>query len=133
MDNINIIQKIKRTIMIVDDEFINQEILKAILGNDYDILTASNGKEALDILHQDIIPPISLIMLDINMPVMDGLEATRRIRALDDPALSKIPIVAMTANAFDTDVQEALDAGMNAHIAKPFKEEDLLFKISVNL
>ena len=71
--------------------------------------------------------------MDVMMPVMDGLEATRRIRALDDPALSKIPIVAMTANAFDTDVQEALDAGMNAHIAKPFKEEDLIYKISTYL
>ena len=122
----------KRRILIVDDESINREILGNMFKDLYDIEYAVNGEQALAKL-REFDGAFSLILLDLMMPVMDGLEATRRIRALDDPALSKIPIIAMTANAFDTDVQEALDAGMNAHIAKPFKEEDLLFKISMNL
>ena len=69
--------------------------------------------------------------MDVLMPVMDGLEASRKIRALEDPKLSKIPILAMTANAFASDVQEALDAGMNDHIPKPFRKEELITKISI--
>ena len=57
--------------------------------------------------------------MDIQMPEMDGYEATRQIRALPDPALAKIPIIALTANAFREDIQKTLDAGMNGHIAKP--------------
>ena len=57
--------------------------------------------------------------MDIQMPVMDGYTASRKIRELDDPALANIPIIAMTANAFSEDVQKARDAGMNGHIAKP--------------
>ena len=60
-----------------------------------------------------------LILMDIQMPVMNGYEATREIRKIENAELSDIPIVAMTANAFDEDIQNALDAGMNAHIAKP--------------
>ena len=60
---------------------------------------------------------------------MDGLEATRRIRKMEDPALDGIPIIAMTANAFESDIEAALNAGMNAHIAKPFKKEDLITTI----
>ena len=67
------------------------------------------------------------------MPVMDGLEATRRIRALENPELASIPIIAMTANAFESDIKDALDAGMNAHVPKPFKREDLIAKIAANL
>lgn len=60
-----------------------------------------------------------MIFMDIHMPVMDGYEAARRIRRCGHPDAGKIPIVAMTANAFDDDVRKALDAGMNAHVAKP--------------
>ena len=59
------------------------------------------------------------MLMDIQMPVMDGYTASRKIRELDDPALANIPIIAMTANAFSEDVQKARDAGMNGHIAKP--------------
>ena len=68
--------------------------------------------------------------MDVQMPVMDGLEATRRIRALDDKSLAGIPIIAMTANAFASDIEAVLNAGMNAHIPKPFEEADLITKIS---
>ena len=60
-----------------------------------------------------------VVLMDIQMPVMDGYEATRRIRALEDEALANIPIIAMTANAFEEDRQNALEAGMNDHVAKP--------------
>ena len=71
--------------------------------------------------------------MDVLMPVMDGLEATRKIRALDDPALASIPIVAMTANAFESDIRDTLEAGMNAHVSKPFVQEKLILSISENL
>ncbi|MDE6730973.1 MAG: response regulator, partial [Oscillospiraceae bacterium] len=67
-----------------------------------------------------------LILMDIQMPIMNGYQATRAIRALDDPIKSQIPIVAMTANAFDEDRQEAIDAGMNGHVAKPINIEKLM-------
>ena len=59
------------------------------------------------------------VLMDVQMPVMNGYEATRAIRAMDNPALANIPIIAMTANAFSEDIKAAKDAGMNAHIAKP--------------
>ena len=64
--------------------------------------------------------------MDIQMPLMNGYEATRRIRAMDDPEIAGIPIIAMTANAFEEDRQEALEAGMNGHIAKPIDVPKLL-------
>ena len=63
--------------------------------------------------------------MDVRMPVMDGLEATRAIRALNRPDAKTIPIIAMTANAFDEDVQQSLQAGMNAHLSKPVEPEHL--------
>ena len=66
-----------------------------------------------------------LILMDVQMPVMDGYEATRAIRKLSDPALASIPIIAMTANAFEEDRKAALESGMNAHVAKPVDMEKL--------
>jgi len=71
--------------------------------------------------------------MDVLMPGMDGFETTRMIRKLEDKELSSIPIIAMTANAFSSDIEEALDAGMNAHVPKPFQKEDLISKINANL
>lgn len=74
-----------------------------------------------------------LILMDIQMPRMNGYEATRAIRQLPDPAASSIPIIAMTANAFDEDKQEALEAGMNGHISKPIEISKLMETLSAIL
>lgn len=68
--------------------------------------------------------------MDVMMPVMDGIEATRQIRNLKDDRLAQIPIIAMTANAFENDIKATLDAGMNAHVTKPFIKEELIFRIN---
>lgn len=70
--------------------------------------------------------PVTALLMDIQMPRMNGYDATRAIRRLDNPALSSIPIIAMTANAFEEDRQNALNAGMNAHLAKPIEIKKLL-------
>ena len=107
----------KRKILVVEDNPINRKVLGKILSESYETLEAGNGQEALDILRENGLS-ISLIMLDLSMPVMDGYEATRAIRALER-ADSRLPIIAMTADAFDGDVQKCLEAGMNDHLAKP--------------
>ncbi len=86
---------------------------------------AENGLVALEMFEQSPEGHYDAILMDLRMPVMDGLEATRRIRALDRPDAQAVPIIALTANAFDTDVQQSLDAGMNMHMAKPTDAENL--------
>ena len=96
-------------------------------------MESKSGIDAIETVKNSKPGDIDLILMDVQMPVMDGLEATRRIRALNDPDLAGIPIIAMTANAFASDIQNALDAGMNAHIPKPFEEKDMITKIDANL
>ena len=87
------------------------------------IASFTNGKEALDYINAH--PQVDVVMTDIQMPVMDGYEATRAIRALDIPDAATIPIIAVSANAFAEDMQKSLKAGMNEHIAKPFNKVKL--------
>jgi signal transduction histidine kinase/ActR/RegA family two-component response regulator len=118
------------TILVVDDTPINLKLAERILETyGFTVLTADNGVNAIEMVRDALPGEIDLILMDVMMPVMDGLEATRRIRKMEDPALDGIPVIAMTANAFESDIEAALNAGMNAHIAKPFKKEDLIATI----
>ena len=107
-------------ILIAEDNDINWEIISAMLGM-FGITTerAENGRICVEKMKQAEEGSYALIFMDIQMPEMNGLEATRNIRALDDPWASSIPIIAMTADAFSENVTECLNAGMNGHIAKP--------------
>jgi CheY-like chemotaxis protein len=107
-------------ILIAEDNDINWEIISTLLDS-YGIQTerAENGKIALEKVKAAFPGDYLLIFMDIQMPEMNGLDATRAIRALDDPWASKLPIVAMTADAFSENITECLEAGMNGHIAKP--------------
>ena len=80
---------------------------------------AENGKECVELLKEVSPDTYSAILMDVHMPIMNGYEATRQIRSLEDDRLNKIPIIAMTADAFAEDVQACKDSGMNGHIAKP--------------
>jgi CheY-like chemotaxis protein len=90
------------------------------------ITTAENGQEAVDVYEAAQPGTFDVILMDIMMPVMDGLDATRAIRASDHEDAKTIPIIAMTANAYREDIEKSLDAGMNAHIAKPIDVSLLL-------
>ncbi len=117
-------------VLVVDDTPMNLSLAERILKKyGFTVITAVSGVDAIRIVGESKPGDIDLVLMDVQMPVMSGLEATKRIRELPDKELAKIPILAMTANAFDSDVKEALDAGMDGHIAKPFKKEDLLSKI----
>ena len=117
-----------RHILLAEDIFINAEIMKQlIVMKDAEIDHAENGKIAVDMFGKS--PPgfYDAILMDIRMPEMDGLEAAQTIRAMDRPDAKTIPIIALTANAFDEDVQLSLQVGMNAHLSKPV-EPDALFE-----
>ena len=104
-------------IVICDDDKDIVRALEIYLSNrDYELLSAYTGREALDYVKKG---DVSLVLLDIMMPEMDGLSATKAIRALDREDAGTIPIIAMTANAFDEDEKKCMEAGMNAHLVKP--------------
>ena len=109
------------TVLLAEDNELNQQIAVAILedvGLTVDI--AEDGTVAVARMEEAPAGTFDVILMDIQMPKMDGYEAARRIRALDDPAKAGVPIIAVTANAFEEDRQSALDAGMNGHLAKPY-------------
>ncbi|MCI8633920.1 MAG: response regulator [Lachnospiraceae bacterium] len=114
-------------ILLTDDNDLNLEIAQAILEEaGFSVETAANGQIAVDMLKASQPGYYQLILMDVQMPVMNGYEATIAIRKLEDPALASIPILAMTANAFDEDKQAALQSGMNGHIAKPIDIDKLI-------
>ena len=121
MQKNNIINKLKRYILIVEDEFINQEILKEILKNEYEILVANNGIEALDILNTST-KPISLILLDLNMPLMDGFTVIKEIKKDDN--LKNIPIIVITGDK-ESEL-DALNLGAVDFITKPFDLNEII-------
>ena len=115
-----------RHILMAEDMFINAEILKGILSmKKMEVEHAENGQLAVEMFSASKIGHFDAVLMDIRMPVMDGLNAARAIRALDRPDAKTVPIIALTANAFDEDVQRSLQAGMNAHLTKPVEPERL--------
>ena len=115
-----------KRILLAEDILINAEIVKElILSQEAQIDLAENGKIATELFAQSEPGYYDAILMDVRMPEMDGLEATTVIRGMDRPDAKVIPIIAMTANAFDEDVQNSLQAGMNAHLSKPVDPERL--------
>jgi CheY-like chemotaxis protein len=116
----------KRLLLVEDNEF-NREIAADILGETgMDIEEAEDGSIAVDKLLEKGAGYYDLVLMDIQMPIMDGYTAARTIRAFEDPKLANIPIIALSANAFEEDKQKSLAAGMNGHIAKPIDIEELM-------
>ena len=113
-------------ILLAEDNELNQEIAAAILNEaGFSIEIAGNGQIAVDMLMASEAVYYQMILMDVQLPVMDGYEATREIRKLENQALASIPIIAMTANAFEEDRREALRCGMNGHITKPIDTVNL--------
>ena len=109
-------------ILLTEDNDLNAEIATELLQEEgCTVDRAKDGVECVDMLEKAANGTYQLILMDVQMPVMNGYDATKKIRRMDDPQKANIPIVAMTANAFSEDKQVALDAGMNDHIAKPIK------------
>jgi len=117
----NIINKLKRYILIAEDEFINQEILKEILSSEYELLIANNGSEALDILNSTTMP-ISLMLLDLNMPIMDGFTLIKKLK--NDDEYKNIPIIVITGDKKSE--LEALNSGAVDFITKPFDLPEII-------
>ncbi len=114
-------------LLLVEDNELNQEIAVEILSEaGFTPEVAANGQIAVNMLEQSEPGYYELVLMDVQMPVMNGYEATRAIRKLKNEKLASIPIIAMTANAFDEDKQEAFDAGMDGHIAKPIDISHLM-------
>ena len=116
-----------RHILLVEDNELNREIAQEILREyGFRVDTAENGAVAVEKIRTAVPGSYDLVLMDVQMPVMDGYTATRQIRALEDPALAGIPILAMTANAFDEDRRNAMESGMNGFLSKPIVIGDLV-------
>lgn len=122
-----------KRVLLVEDNDLNQEIaLYMLKEKGFDVDTADNGKEAVGKFLSSKLFYYNLILMDIMMPVMNGLEATRAIRSSGRSDYS-VPIIAMTANAYEEDKKECIEAGMNEHIAKPLEESELMAAIKRNI
>ena len=114
-------------VLLAEDNELNREIALEILGEyGFMIDIAENGAEAVEKVAASRPGDYDLILMDIQMPVMDGYEATRMIRKLEEPELASIPILAMTANAFDEDRKAALNCGMNGFLSKPIDMKEVI-------
>lgn len=117
-----------KEILLVEDVELNREIAETILTEaGFHVNSVEDGKQAVDYMESEKgnMIDLILILMDVMMPVMDGYEATQKIRQLEDKTKADIPIIVMTANAFEEDAKAAIEAGMNAHMAKPIRIESL--------
>ena len=118
----------EHTVLVVEDEKGIRDAIAIYLKNQgYQVCLASNGKEGLEMIAEN---EIHLAIVDIMMPVMDGLEATREIRTMNRSDASAVAIIAMTANAFAEDKSKALKAGMDEYLTKPLESEKLIHALS---
>lgn len=116
-----------KRILLVEDNELNREIAVEILSTTgVTVDTAGNGLEAVEIISKAPLDFYNLVLMDIQMPVMDGYEATQKIRLLPNLNMTRLPIVAMTANAFSEDIENAVRAGMNNHLSKPIDIKALM-------
>ena len=114
-------------VLVVEDNELNREIVTEILENNgFQIETAADGSIAVEMIKNSEENYFDLVLMDIQMPIMNGYEAARTIRYLPRKDVENLPIIAMTANAFEEDKEKALENGMNAHITKPLDTEVLL-------
>lgn len=114
-----------KKLLLVEDIEINVKIMVKMLSKkSITVVVAHNGKEALEMFKAD--DSFDIIFMDLQMPVMDGYEATRQIRAIDSDKAKSVPIIAVSANAFDKDIIRALNAGVNEHFAKPIGLDRML-------
>ena len=119
-----------RRCQLVEDNELNREIAQFILEHTgITVVNAENGKEAVEIFKASEQGEFDFILMDVMMPVMDGLEATRIIRKMERPDAVQIPIFAMTANAFSDDRKRCKEAGMTEHLAKPLNSEKMIAKL----
>lgn len=117
-----------KRILVVDDQFVNRVIVKEMIKKyEMDITEAGDGDAAVNIVKSD--DPFDIILMDVMMPTMDGFEATRQIRAIEDNERSTVPVIAMTSDVTDEDLKNATIAGMNDHITKPVDSDALIEKI----
>ena len=113
-------------LMLVEDNELNAEIAETLLGDEgAEVTPVHDGQQAVDLFQTSPLGTFDAILMDVMLPVMDGLTATRTIRALDRPDAKTVPIIAMTASAFEEDAQKCLAAGMNAHLSKPLEIQKL--------
>ena len=113
-------------VLVVEDQDLNREIISKLLeSRGVEVRIATNGQEAVDLFSNMEDDEIDMILMDIRMPVLDGIEATKKIREIEGEKEKKIPIIALTANAFEEDREQTREAGMNAHLAKPINSKEL--------
>lgn len=123
-----------KTIMLVEDHPMNRLISQRLLAEKgANIILAENGQEAVEKFEKSEVKQIDAILMDIRMPIMDGLEASKTIRNLKRKDSTTVPIIAMTANAYDSDRQKSLDAGMNYHLSKPIEPDKLYHVLNIFL
>ena len=116
-----------KRILLAEDNEMNQIIAEAILTESgFAVEIASNGEQAVEMMQSAPAGTYDVILMDIQMPKMDGYQAAKRIRKLEDARKAAIPIIAVTANAFEEDRKLALEAGMNGHLAKPYDVPKML-------
>ncbi len=113
-----------KKVLIVEDVDLNRDLVVQLLEDQYQVIEAINGQEGLEVAERE---RPDLILMDLSLPVMDGWEATRRLKANDD--LRSIPVIALTAHAMVGDKEKALAAGCNDYLVKPLDEDELMAKI----